>query len=86
MRLPVFGGCRVASSTDEEVACATTAGVPATIAGVENFHSTLNFATFDGPARAIRSGATYANVHSTTYPGGEIRGQIKPGLTLLFGR
>ena len=36
--------------------------------------------------RAIRSGATYANVHSTTYPGGEIRGQIKPRLTLLFGR
>jgi hypothetical protein len=26
---------------------------------------------------AIRAGATYANVHTTTFPGGEIRGQIK---------
>jgi hypothetical protein len=29
--------------------------------------------------RAMRAGATYTNVHSTTYPGGEIRGQIKAG-------
>ena len=27
--------------------------------------------------RAIRAGAVYANVHTTTYPGGEIRGQLK---------
>jgi len=27
---------------------------------------------------AIRAGKTYANVHSTTSPGGEIRGQIEP--------
>ena len=26
--------------------------------------------------RALRKGAVYANVHSTTYPGGEIRGQV----------
>lgn len=26
--------------------------------------------------RALRSGATYANVHTTLFPGGEIRGQI----------
>ena len=25
---------------------------------------------------AIRSGVTYANVHTTAHPGGEIRGQI----------
>ena len=27
--------------------------------------------------RAIRAGATYANVHSTKYPGGEIRAQLE---------
>lgn len=27
--------------------------------------------------RAMRNGATYANVHSPTYPGGEIRGNIR---------
>jgi hypothetical protein len=33
---------------------------------------------FDEVVRAIRAGATYANVHSSpTYPGGEIRGQIR---------
>lgn len=28
--------------------------------------------------RAIRDGAAYGNVHSTTFPGGEIRGQLAP--------
>jgi CHRD domain len=32
---------------------------------------------FDELVRAIRAGVTYANVHSTKFPGGEIRGQIK---------
>ncbi len=36
--------------------------------------------------RAIRSGVTYVNIHSETYPGGEIRGQIRPKLGLLLGR
>jgi CHRD domain len=32
---------------------------------------------FDEFIRAMRSGITYANVHSVTFPGGEVRGQIK---------
>jgi hypothetical protein len=31
---------------------------------------------FDELVRAIRAGVTYANVHSTQFPGGEIRGNI----------
>jgi hypothetical protein len=31
---------------------------------------------FDELLRAIRAGVTYANVHSETFPGGEIRGQL----------
>jgi CHRD domain len=32
---------------------------------------------FDELVRAIRAGVTYINVHSETFPGGEIRGQLK---------
>jgi len=32
---------------------------------------------FDEFVRAIRAGHTYANVHTTKWPGGEIRGQIQ---------
>jgi CHRD domain len=32
---------------------------------------------FDELVRAIRAGVTYANVHSETFPGGEIRGQLR---------
>jgi hypothetical protein len=34
---------------------------------------------FDEVVRAIRAGATYANVHSTLFPPGEIRGPIDEG-------
>jgi hypothetical protein len=39
----------------------------------------LNTGELDELVRAIRAGATYVNVHSTTWPGGEIRDQIGPG-------
>jgi hypothetical protein len=32
--------------------------------------------TLDAAERAIRAGAVYANVHSTNFPAGEIRGQV----------
>ncbi|MFN0154391.1 MAG: CHRD domain-containing protein [Gaiella sp.] len=32
---------------------------------------------FDELVRAIRAGAVYVNVHTATYPGGEIRGQLR---------
>ena len=34
---------------------------------------------FDELLAAIRSGVTYVNVHSTQFPGGELRGQIGKG-------
>jgi hypothetical protein len=34
---------------------------------------------FDEVVRAIRAGATYANVHSALFPPGEIRGQLHGG-------
>ena len=59
---------------------------PATITG------TLRAADVVGPAaqgiapgefaeliRAIRAGSTYVNVHSSKFPGGEVRSQIDPG-------
>jgi len=36
----------------------------------------LNTGEIDELIRAIRAGATYVNVHSTIWPGGEIRSQI----------
>jgi CHRD domain len=34
---------------------------------------------FDELVRALRAGIAYANVHTATYPGGEIRGQLDRG-------
>lgn len=48
--------------------------IPATLAAR---NQGLGIGQFDELVRAIRAGATYANVHSTTWPGGEIRDQIR---------
>ena len=37
----------------------------------------LSAGEFDELVAAMRHGVTYVNVHSSTWPGGEIRGQIK---------
>jgi hypothetical protein len=39
----------------------------------------LNTGEFDEFLAALRAGALYVNVHSTTWPGGEIRSQIDHG-------
>jgi len=38
---------------------------------------TLNAGNFSDAIAIIRSGEAYANVHTTNFPGGEIRGQIQ---------
>jgi hypothetical protein len=38
---------------------------------------------YDEALRALRTGNVYANVHTPTYPGGEIRGQVFRGSFLL---
>jgi len=38
----------------------------------------LDAGNMAGAQRAIRSGAVYANVHTPTWPAGEIRGQLVP--------
>jgi CHRD domain len=58
---------------------------PATITGTATFEEVVASANpqgigpFEMPAvlRAMRAGITYANVHSTLFPGGEIRGQLQ---------
>src|SRR2546421_727237 len=44
--------------------------------GYEETPGTINTDDFASLVKAIRSGVTYANVHSPKFPSGEIRGQI----------
>jgi hypothetical protein len=65
------------------VAPATVTGVltPANIIGpaAQGIDPATDAANgFEELVRLLRSGVTYANVHSSKFPGGEIRGQIRP--------
>jgi hypothetical protein len=63
----------------------TCPAAPATISGTLRAGDVVALAAAQGIAaeefaevlRAIRAGATYANVHTTGRPGGEIRGRIR---------
>ena len=55
------------------VAADVSPNIPATAAARAQG---LNTGEIDELIQAIRAGATYVNVHSTTWPGGEIRSQI----------
>ena len=55
------------------VAADVSPNIPATLAAR---NQGLNTGEIDELIKAIRAGATYVNVHSTTWPGGEIRSQI----------
>ena len=55
------------------VAADVSPNIPATAAARAQG---LNTGEIDELIQAIRSGSTYVNVHSTTWPGGEIRSQI----------
>ncbi len=47
------------------------------VGGVRNA-SDFRGITFADFVTQLRAGGTYVNIHSPTFPGGEIRGQIKP--------
>jgi hypothetical protein len=64
-------------------ACPPGVGTEATVSGeitptdiVGPATQGIEAGSFAEAVRAIRAGATYANVHSTRWPNGEIRGQI----------
>jgi len=62
---PTPGGTVTGTITPAQVLTATGQGI--------------NSGEFDEVVRAIRAGATYANVHSTVFAPGEIRGRIERG-------
>ena len=62
-----------ATITGTIVAADVSPNIPATAAARTQG---LNTGEMDELVRAIRAGAIYVNVHSSTWPGGEIRSQI----------
>ena len=69
-----------------KAACPSSASGPVTISGSVGSGdivgpTTQGFAANDltSIVKAIQAGATYANMHTSVYPGGEIRGQLVGG-------
>jgi hypothetical protein len=64
-------------------ACPAPNGVPVTVTGtitaagvIGPAAQSINPGEFDDVATAILNGVSYANIHTTKYPGGEIRGKV----------
>ena len=68
------GGGRPACPAGNTATEATVTGtiVPADVLALQGIPA----GGFDQLVKAIRAGVTYANVHTSTFPGGEIRAQI----------
>ncbi len=62
-----------ATITGTLAAADVSPNIPATLAAR---NQGINTGEIEELIKAIRAGATYVNVHSTTWPGGEIRSQI----------
>lgn len=64
-------------------ACPTAAGTVTRTVTAADFSGitaqNVPAASFDAAVRIIRSGDAYANVHTSSFPGGEIRGQLHFG-------
>jgi hypothetical protein len=89
--LPAGATCRRATKEYRHgTGCNGPAGTPACPATSANLNGVITASSIGGPSAqglsagefdelvaAMRRGVTYVNVHSTTWTGGEIRGQIK---------
>jgi len=60
-------------------AAATVTPITGTITIIGPAAQGIAAGDFAEVVRAIRAGAVYVNVHTTSYPGGAIRGQLKGG-------
>ena len=78
--------CQTGTNPDPTGLAPTCPPPPARVEGVLTAANVIGPATqgiaageFDELVRAIRAGRAYVNVHSTTFAGGEIRGQVGHG-------
>jgi hypothetical protein len=67
------GGGTVTGSVTSTGVVPLRGGTPRNAATDQN----LNTADFAGALRILQSGDAYVNVHTTNFPGGEIRGQVR---------